>query len=147
MIHYSNAVRGSGVDARALKRVARELLNAAGEPGSALSIALVNDARIAAINGEHRGMHKPTDVLSFPMDPAPGDPERLLGDVVISIDTARRQAAGYGASLQREIYRLLIHGLLHILGHDHENARERAVMEAQERRLAQAIGMPWPYES
>ena len=146
MIHYHNAVRGSGVDARDLKRVARELLRAVDEPDSALSIALVNDARIAQINRDHRGKDKPTDVLSFPLEPAPGDPERLLGDVVISIDTARRQAAAYDAPLQRELYRLLIHGLLHILGHDHEEAEERADMEAQERRLAHAIGMPWPYE-
>ena len=146
MIHYHNAVRGSGVDARDLKRVARELLRAVDEADSALSISLVNDARIAEINRDHRGKDKPTDVLSFPLQPAPRDPERLLGDVVISIDTARRQAAAYDAPLQRELHRLLIHGLLHILGHDHEEPDERAEMEAQERRLAHAIGMPWPYE-
>ncbi len=146
MIHYHNAVRGSGVDARELKRVARELLRAAGEEHSSLSISLVDDKRIAQINREHRGKDKPTDVLSFPLEPAPGDPERLLGDVVISIDTALRQAADYDAPLQREIYRLLIHGLLHILGHDHEEPGERAIMEAQERRLAEAIAMPWPYD-
>ncbi|MFN2449809.1 MAG: rRNA maturation RNase YbeY [Candidatus Baltobacteraceae bacterium] len=146
MIHYHNAVRRSGVDARALKRVARELLGAAGEEHSALSVSLVNDARIASLNRSHRGKDRPTDVLSFPLDPAPSDPERLLGDVVISVETARRQAADYDAPLQREIYRLLIHGLLHILGHDHENGGPRAEMEAEERRLAQAIGMPWPYD-
>ena len=69
----------------------------------------------------------------------------MLGDVVISVETARRQAAEYDATLQRELYRLLIHGLLHVLGHDHEEAGERAEMETQERRLAEAIGMPWPY--
>ncbi len=72
--------------------------------------------------------------------------ERLLGDIVISIDTARRQAADYDAPLQNEIYRLLIHGLLHVMGHDHMESDERAEMESEERRLAAAIGMPWPYE-
>lgn len=72
-------------------------------------------------------------------------PERLLGDVVISVETARRQAAEYGAPLENEIHRLLIHGILHVLGHDHEEPQEREVMEAEERRLAAAIGMPWPY--
>jgi probable rRNA maturation factor len=65
---------------------------------------------------------------------------------VISVDTARRQAADYDAPLQNEIYRLLIHGILHVLGHDHEEPAERAAMEAEERRLAAAVGMPWPYE-
>jgi len=69
----------------------------------------------------------------------------MLGDVVISVDTARRQAAEYDAPLAREIERLLIHGILHVLGHDHEEAAERAAMESEERRLADAIGMPWPY--
>lgn len=146
MIHYTNAVRKSGVDARALKATARELLKAVDEEGASLSIALVNDKTIAQINREHRGKDKPTDVLSFPLEPDASAPERLLGDVVISIDTARRQAADYDATLQRELYRLLIHGLLHILGHDHEEAGERRRMEAEERRLAHAIGMPWPYD-
>jgi rRNA maturation RNase YbeY len=74
------------------------------------------------------------------------NPERMLGDVVISVDTARRQAAQYDATLQNELYRLLIHGVLHVLGHDHERATERTRMEAEERRLADAIGMHWPYE-
>jgi rRNA maturation RNase YbeY len=69
----------------------------------------------------------------------------MLGDVVISLDTARRQAAAYDAALEREIDRLLIHGVLHLCGHDHLVAVERRRMEREERRLAAAIGMPWPY--
>ncbi|MDE2481344.1 MAG: rRNA maturation RNase YbeY [bacterium] len=145
-IHYRNEVRGSGVDARALKKTLRELLAAVGEPDAAISVTLVNDAAIREINRDHRGKDRPTDVLSFPLEPEPFAQERLLGDIVISLDTARRQAADYDAPLQRELYRLSIHGLLHILGHDHEEPGERAVMEAQERRLAAAIGMPWPYD-
>ncbi|MBV8198015.1 MAG: rRNA maturation RNase YbeY, partial [Candidatus Eremiobacteraeota bacterium] len=81
------------------------------------------------------------------LDGVTGDasPEPLLGDVVISVETARRQAADYDVPLQREIYRLLIHGLLHLVGHDHVVAAERRVMRREERRLAQAIGLPWPY--
>jgi probable rRNA maturation factor len=71
----------------------------------------------------------------------------LLGDIVISLETAHRQAADYDAPLQREVERLMIHGLLHVLGHDHMEPGERRAMEAEERRLAAAIGMPWPYES
>ena len=145
-VHYRNEVRGSGVDARALKATARTLLQAIGEPDSAISLTLVNDDAIRKINREHRGKDKPTDVLSFPLEPEPFSQERLLGDIVISIDTAKRQAQDYDAPVQREIYRLLIHGLLHVMGHDHEETEERRKMEREERRLAAAIGMPWPYD-
>lgn len=149
MIHFENRTRGSGLDARRLRRTALALLQAAGEAGSSLSLTLVDDRAIRAINREHRGKDRATDVLSFPLEPGPRSaqgPERLLGDVVISVETARRQAAEYDAPLENEVHRLLIHGLLHLLGHDHERSDERAVMETQERRLAAAIGMPWPYE-
>ena len=146
-VHYRNDVRGSGVDARALKATVRTLLKAVGEGDAGISVTLVNDDAIRELNREHRGKDKATDVLSFPLEPEPFSQERLLGDIVISIDTARRQAADYDAPVQREIYRLLIHGLLHVLGHDHMESGEREVMEREERRLADAIGMPWPYES
>lgn len=158
MIHFRNATRGSGLDARRLKNVACELLREAGEGDSTLSLSLVGDREIRELNRVHRGKDKATDVLSFPLldDASTGsaasgsarndNPERLLGDVVISVETARRQAAEYGAPLENEIHRLLIHGILHVLGHDHEKPLERAVMEAEERRLAAVIGMPWPYE-
>jgi probable rRNA maturation factor len=157
VIYFRSEVKGSGVDARRLKSDARKLLRAVGEANSALSVSIVGDSEIEVLNREHRGKDKPTDVLSFPLyesgETTPGDPsggseapERLLGDVVISVDTARRQAAEYDAPLQNEVNRLLIHGILHVLGHDHEEPVERAAMEAEERRLAAAIGMPWPYD-
>jgi probable rRNA maturation factor len=71
----------------------------------------------------------------------------MLGDVVISVDTALRQAVDYDASLQNELYRLLIHGVAHVMGHDHEEPAERQRMLALERRLADAIGMAWPYDA
>ncbi|MDQ2679978.1 MAG: rRNA maturation RNase YbeY [Candidatus Eremiobacteraeota bacterium] len=149
MIYYHNTIRKSGVDARAIKRVAGQLLSAVDEPDSSLSLSLVSDRAIAKLNRIHRGKDRPTDVLSFPI--AQGNDsreiERMLGDVVISVETARKQAAAYDASLQDEIYRLLIHGVLHVLGHDHEEAQQRSVMEREERRLAATIGMRWPYEA
>lgn len=151
MIYYRNDVRRSGVDSRALVATAKKLLAAMGEGDASLSVSLVNDAAIRALNWEHRGKDAATDVLSFSIDPEPAGtaatpaPERMLGDVVISVDTARRQAAGYDAELQDEIYRLLIHGMLHVAGHDHEGAVERRTMEREERRLASAIALRWPY--
>lgn len=154
MIHFRNQTKGSGLDARRLKSVTRALLHEVGEDRSALSLSLVGDRAIRALNREHRGLDRATDVLSFPLLVAEArasvpherdSPERLLGDVVISIDTARRQAAEYDAPLENEVYRLLIHGILHVLGHDHEEPAGRAAMETEERRLAAAIGVPWPY--
>jgi len=146
VIYYRNAVRRSGVDGRALLAAARRILSELDEGESSLSLTLVGDAAIRTINREHRGKDAPTDVLSFPMHPESSGAERMLGDVVISVETARRQAAQYGATLQRELYRLLIHGVLHLLGHDHLKAGERRVMEREERRLAKAVGLPWPYQ-
>jgi probable rRNA maturation factor len=149
VIYYRNDVRASGVDGRALVSTTKKLLAAVDEGDASLSLTLVDDESIRELNRDHRGKDKPTDVLSFPLfdegDAAHDGVERMLGDVVISVETARRQAAEYDAPLQRELYRLLIHGLLHVKGHDHEEVRERAAMEAEERRLAAYIGMPWPY--
>lgn len=153
MIHYRNTVRASGVNARTVKAVAKRLLATVGESDASLALSLVSDAEIHQLNRAHRGKDRPTDVLSFSIDGGAAlchqerrrrTPERLLGDVVISIDTARRQAADYDASLQEEIYRLLIHGLLHVLGHDHERPAERRVMRREERRLSDAIGLKVP---
>lgn len=146
MIYYRNEVRGSGVNGRALVSTAKRLLGALGESAS-LSLTLIGDAAMRELNRDYRGKDVPTDVLSFPLDgtTTAASAERLLGDVVISVDTAKRQAAEYDAPLQRELYRLLIHGLLHLKGHDHVRADERRVMEREERRLAGAIELPWPY--
>ncbi len=146
MIYYRNDVRRSGVNGRALVATAKRLLAALGERGSAVSLSLVGDDAIRSLNRDYRGRDRATDVLSFGLDAAPQEAvERLLGDVVISVDTARKQAAQYDAPLQREIYRLLIHGLLHLMGHDHDAVAERRAMQREERRLADAIALPWPY--
>jgi probable rRNA maturation factor len=156
-LYLRNTTRKRRLPLRRIERVTRELLAAAGEGEASLSLSFVGDAAIRRLNREHRGKDRATDVLSFPLyEPAAarrkggkrarrGEPERLLGDIVISVDAAARQAAGYGATLAAEIERLLIHGILHLLGHDHEVPAERRAMLAAERRLARAIGLPWPY--
>jgi len=141
-------VRDPEIHVRQLKGTAQKLLRAVGRPGSEISVLLTDDASIRELNRTHRGKDKPTDVLSFPvLRHSFGEAQdEMLGDIAISVETARRQAADYDAPLQNEIYRLLIHGLLHVLGHDHHEPAERAAMEAEERRLASAIAMPWPYD-
>lgn len=148
MIHYRNAARARDVDSRALVAAAKRLLAAVDEADATLSLSIVSDAAMRVVNRDHRGQDRTTDVLSFALDGETPrgatrrqNPERLLGDVVISVETARRQAAGYDATLQEELYRLLIHGLLHVLGHDHMRPDERRIMQREERRLAGALGL------
>jgi probable rRNA maturation factor len=138
-----NRVRSRALSATKLRSTARRLLKAVGRENAVLSITLVGDAAIRKLNREYRYTDRATDVLSFPL--GDGAQDHLLGDVVISVPTAKRQAAAYDAPLQREIERLLIHGILHLMGHDHHRRGERIRMEREERRLARAIGMPWPY--
>jgi len=130
------------------------VLGALGETQSSVSISLVGDRAIRRLNREHRGRDRAPDVLSFALCGRPparavwrptAHPERLLGDIVISLDTAARQAREYQALLGDEVARLLVHGLLHLLGHDHERPRERSLMLRKERELAGAIGLAWPY--
>lgn len=159
MIYVANQTRGTGLDARALAALVEHLLAQIGEASSSVSLTFVRDPAMRELNRQHRGKDAPTDVLSFPLFGreafdrraqtrpigSAGGPERMLGDIVVSVDTAARQATEYDAPLEREVQRLLIHAVLHLAGHDHLEPGERRVMEAEERRLAQAIGMPWPY--
>ena len=133
-MRLSAAVSGSGHAARVLRAAAKQQLAALGLHRE-LSLALVSDRRMRALNREWRGQDRPTDVLSFPQHGA------SLGDVVISLDTARRQARQGGWSLSAELRRLLAHGLLHCLGHEHHTAREARRMAAAERRLLGRRGM------
>jgi probable rRNA maturation factor len=107
-----------------------------------LSIALVDDDEMAQLNAKWRGVDGPTDVLAFPMDePDPNLPHSpLLGDVVISVERAAAQAAQSGHSLEREVDVLLVHGLLHLAGFDHEGPEEEAeVMERKEAELLRTL--------
>lgn len=111
-------------------------------PDAELSLLLVSDAVMRQLNRDWRGADRPTDVLSFSQSEGPGGaPPGLLGDVVISLDSARRQAAERAASLGSELDRLLIHGVLHLLGYDHErSAAEARRMQRRERALARRLG-------
>jgi probable rRNA maturation factor len=145
--------------AAALRATLERLLAEVDADAATVSLSLVRDPEMRELNREHRQKDQSTDVLSFPLyEPDAFERhgrthprvnahanELMLGDIVISVDTARTQAEAYDAPLGREIERLLIHGVLHLCGHDHEKAGERRVMEREERRLAEAIGMPWPY--
>lgn len=94
-----------------------------------LSILLVDDAQMTEINGERRGKDKPTDVLSFPLYSSEEKlPVQILGEVVISMETCKKQAMEIGHSVIDEFYRLLVHGILHLFGYDHETNEEDAIL-------------------
>jgi probable rRNA maturation factor len=113
-----------GLDEAALRDLALALLAAEGvEAPCALGIAFVGEARMRALNAEHRGNDAVTDVLAFPLDELdelPPGLERQLGDVVVCFAQAERQAAEAGLATPAEVRTLVVHGLLHLLGHDHE---------------------------
>lgn len=128
--------------ARLLRQRARAFLAALGLEDVELSIALVDDEAIAELNAEWRHKPRPTDVLSFPAGDMPallGHP-RPLGDIVISLDTARRRAGEEGVSLASELSRYLAHGLLHLLGHDHQTPEQAREMSRKEEALLGALG-------
>jgi len=135
------AIRGSRLDAGRLRERARRVLRTIGRSRSELSIALVDDAEIAALNGQWRGRPRPTDVLSFSLVEGAFADHRggLLGDVVISVETAAAQAADRHRSLDEVVTRLLIHGVLHLIGHDHEDDDDARRMQREERRVWRAL--------
>lgn len=115
-----------------LRRRAERMLVAAGAPAAELSVLLCDDGVIAELNERYRHKRGPTDVLAFAMqegDP-PGPADHLLGDVVISVDTARRQARAHRHTIAEELTALLAHGILHLLGYDHRSRREERRMNA-----------------
>ncbi len=146
----SEHARGAAA-ARRLRERARRYLSALGRENAELSILVVGDAAIRQLNRTWRGKDRPTDVLSFPLsEPGHGSPARgtrrqkaaspprsgsLLGDVVISLDTAIRVSRRDGRPVEIELDRYLAHGLLHLLGHDHRWPGEARRMAAEENAL------------
>ena len=116
------------------ERSARQLLAVAGNPDAELSLLLTGDDEIQALNKTWRGKDKPTDVLSWPQN----DP-LILGDVVISLDTAQGQARARGWTLEEETALLLVHGILHLLGHEDDTESGSNEMKRIEREI---LGKP-----
>lgn len=135
------AIRGSRVDVPRLRRRAGAILKAIGQSRSELSVALVDDAQIAELNAQWRDKPRATDVLSFSLVEGDFADHRggMLGDVVISVETAAAQARERRRGLDDTVAKLLVHGVLHLIGHDHEEDEEARVMAAEERRVWRAL--------
>jgi probable rRNA maturation factor len=120
--------RAARVDRERVRRLAAHALRALGLDRGEVGVLLVGDRRIRELNRRWRGLDRPTDVLSFSQREGAGGglhPD-VLGDVVVSVPTAVRQAGAAGLSLAEEIDRLVIHGILHLAGHEHEGDPRRA---------------------
>ena len=133
----TNRQRKIRLDTRFLKRVGETTLTKMGVEGAECGLLLVGDRTMARLNERYRGIAGSTDVLSFPMREGPFQSlsSALLGDVVISAETADRQARRVGRSLRAELAALLIHGILHLLGYDHQTPSETRKMKRLERKL------------
>ena len=132
MIEVVNRQRRFKIDTAAWTTVATQALAAIGKHESSATIAFVSDRRIRELNRQFRGLDKPTDVLSFPDE----DPANL-GDVAISVETAARQAKDNGLSFDNEVAQLILHGLLHLSGYDHET--DNGEMNRLELRLRRQL--------
>lgn len=131
-----------------LNRAIEEAIRLSGGPEEAeVSLTLVDDQRIHALNLEYRGVDRPTDVLSFALqEESDEEPEfefedDMLGDIVISAERAREQAQEYGHSFEREIVYLAVHGTLHLLGYDHEEEQDKLEMRSQEEAVMALLGL------
>ncbi len=139
-------LRSQGLERRSVRHGelswrAQAMLEFLGIDDAELSILLCDDLTIRELNRQYRKQNKVTDVLAFPMQEGPGpkSPPGLLGDVVISVPTATRQAAERDRPIIQEVTFLLAHGLLHLLGYDHKNQREEREMTARTGELLAAV--------
>ena len=131
---------GKQIASSKLKKIAEKILDLLEQGSAELSLVLVGNDEIQRLNRKFRGKDYPTDVLSFPVENGPPGPERLLGDVIISVDKAREQAKERGRSFDEEMVTLLIHGVVHLLGYDHErSAKDARAMTRLEKRIYRAL--------
>jgi probable rRNA maturation factor len=125
-----------------LERAASAVLDLSAAPDCDLTIVLADEASIQGLNRDFLGIDAPTDVISFPADePDPETGRRYLGDVVVSLKRAGEQAAERGHPVEAEMQLLVVHGVLHLLGHDHAEAQEKSRMWAAQAAALERLGI------
>ncbi len=139
--------------AAVVRRAAAAALEAAPELRDQveLGVVLADDAFVRTLNRDYRGQDRATDVLSFPvhelphLDPPPGEMPLMLGDVVLARETVQRDSASTGIGLADRVSHLVVHGVFHLLGHDHDEPDAERRMRALESRTLLALGLSDPY--
>lgn len=145
-IHIKNRQRTKSLNLRRVENDLAQALLLLGQKQAELSVIFVGSAKMKQLNQDYRGIPKETDVLSFPMEDRSFRPHPprlapyLLGDIVISVPKTVAQAQAYSVTFYEELLRLLIHGLLHLVGYDHEKSRyQNAKMMKKEREILHAV--------
>ena len=141
--------------AAVVRKAVAAAANAASTPRAELAIVLTDDSAIHALNRDWRGHDAPTNVLSFPAEPAKerkpsarhsrAAPPAMLGDIVIAFETTAREAVAERKPFQHHLAHLAVHGFLHLLGHDHDNRRAAQTMERLEVDILAGLDVPDPY--
>lgn len=136
-----NLQKKVAIDRKKITECAMLVLNAMGEDKAELSLLFVDDAYIKRLNLRYRNVNSKTDVLAFSMREGEGVPEQscILGDVVISTETAARESKKRKSSIDKEMHLYLIHGILHLLGYDDKSAADRKKMKSKERELLEVM--------
>ena len=131
-----------------LRRIARQVLAAEGVGACELGVVISDEATVRELNSRYRGLDEPTDVLSFGLGEPGEGPFALppgetapLGEVIVSYPTAVRQAAEQGHSVEAEVAHLLVHGILHLLGYDHLEAKDERAMRQREEEILGALDL------
>ena len=139
---------GSVVDPDLVVRALRLTLRAENCPRCELSVALVDDDRMTQLHGQYLNIDAPTDVLTFDLsDPDAGESAGIDGEIVVSVDTARREAEARGLPTSTEILLYVIHGVLHLVGYDDVDDEQSAIMHAREDALLSELGLQRAYEA
>ena len=129
------------IDQSRLTRLAQATLSLVGERTADLDVMLIGDRSMRRLNRRYRKKDRTTDVLAFSMREGSGPPSALIGEVVISVPTAAKQANQLGRSLDEELIALLVHGILHLCGYDHERSeRDARHMRQRERWVLRRLG-------
>lgn len=141
MVEIINRQRGRRVQSTTWKQFAQRAIEAVGKENHTVAIVFLSDAAMRKLNRQFRGKSHATDVLSFPaaQEPFEKGEELSLGEIVISVETAARQAKDNGLSFSNEVQQLILHGLLHLSGYDHET--DNGEMNRLELKLRKKLGV------
>jgi probable rRNA maturation factor len=129
---------------RLVRRAEAVASRAAAAAGTGATVVLASDAEVKRLNARHRGRNKPTNVLTFMSEGAQAGPGSD-GDIILALGTVRREAAAFGRSVTNHLAHLVVHGALHLHGHDHHGAGEARRMEMAETRILRRLGVPDPW--